>query len=719
MYLVDENGNIAIGNDFYKFIFNKKKGDLLQIYNIKKNIGYLSGSSRQFYVWTLLADKRSGYKYGNDDQPYLVRYPNEENLRSVKTRKTKSFVELVFVFEVSNGILVRTIFRVMDDRLLRCRIGVENLSSDYAHDQVVAIGFPQIENLIIGDYRSNILVRPNRFGELIKDPITNAGKYVINLEYGGYASMQWQDLYSPWGGLYLASYDKDLILSVLESEPNIHRRTIRLGFRKYVYVPPGRKWISSEYVIGVHEGDWHWAADKYREWAETWLNKPEIPKWFKNSNGFYGIGFHFNCKKEYKFKDIPNIFEDALDLGLNHIQFWGQMSGPRKSCCYRFYYPDPRLGSEKDLIESVRKVREKGGHIGFYFNIQAFDPDLPKLPEDLGEMVPPDVPIPRWEDLRKSAQLHFDGSYVRQYPLKPGPGDGFRIMCLCGREWCDYLEYWIIEKYVKEYGIDSVYLDQTFSPPISYCFNFEHGHVHHGDTLKCRVNFVKRLREKLKKLNPNAIIIIEGNGDCIGQYADAFLYTSFSSQTRFPKPEVFYYTFPYFEIIDGFANPPVEETLKAYFPYLDKVTYEDILNRIFLLGFKFDITLYRRLRKNEEFTKYLKKVLELRNKIKKYLLNSRFTDDIYVIYTPNKVEAKIFTGANFFLINLLDYRDTKDPFDLIIDGKPLLKNSGKLTARIFTFNHEKILPINIAGDKITVQVPSFSEHIASIIVKKD
>lgn len=713
-----EDNNAIIENNYFKVVFNKNNGNLSQIYNIVKKVNYLKdGDSKHFYVWTLLADKRDSYRYGNDDQPYLIHYPCKEDLRKVEVVNSENLSKLIFRFEILDKINVQTIFLARNDELLRCKINIENLSNDYAHDQVVAVGFPQIEGLMIGDHSSNILVRPNRFGEKIKDPITNAGKYTINLEYGGYASMQWQDLYSLQGGLYLASYDRDMILTVLESQPNIGRKTLRLGIRKYVYIPPGRKWVSNEYVIGIHKGDWHWAADRYREWAETWIKKPKVPKWFEESDGFYGIGFNFDEKRRYRFKDIPKILEDAFSIGLNHVQFWGQMSGPRKSCCYRFYYPDPRLGDENELATSIKKVKEKGGHIGFYFNIQAFDPNLPNLPEGLRELIPPNIPVPKWEELKKSAQLHFDGSYIRQYPSKPEFGDGFRIMCLCGNEWRSYLMYWIVEKYVKEYGVDSIYVDQTFSPPIHYCFNFDHGHKHHGETVKCRVGFIKELRETLKKIDQDIVIIIEGNGDSVGQYADGFLYTSFSSQTKFPKPEIFYYTFPYFNIIDGFANPPVEETLKAYFPYLREVTYKDILNRIYLLGFKFDITLYRRLKKDSCFVKYLKKVLSLRNMIKKYLMNSRFVDDIYIISRPEKVEAKIFLGNRFFLINILDYRDIKEPFNIIVDAKLLPEYSSSLSSKMYTFNGEEEISLEKIDNKIVINIPYLEERIASILVE--
>ncbi|OYT31478.1 MAG: hypothetical protein B6U94_02990 [Thermofilum sp. ex4484_79] len=714
-----KDGKAIIGNSFYEVWFDKVDGSFLQIRNIKTGCKYIrEAGGKQFYLWTLLADKRDGYSYGNDDQPYMVHFPGEEDLQSVRSENSSKFSRLYFSFILLDGIKVKTIFTAYSNELLKAKIIIDNGSKDFAHNQIVAVGFPEIENVIIdSDHKSNVLVRPNRFGELIPDPIGNAGNYTINLDYGGYASMQWQDLYSPKGGLYIASYDRELILGVLEAEPNIRRKTMRLGIRKYVYVPPGKKWESSDYVIGIHEGDWHWAADRYREWAETWIEKPRIPEWFKESDGWYGIGFHYGEKKKYSFKDIPEILEEARTIGLNHIQFWGQMSGPRKSCCYRFYYPDPRLGGEKKLKDSIRRVKEVGGHIGFYFNIQAFDPMLPDLPEDLNDLIPDDVEIPEWNNLKKAAQVHFDGSYVRQYPSRPEPSDGFRIMCLCAREWREYLKYWIIEKYVKEYRIDSVYVDQTFSPPISYCFNFLHGHIHHGDTVKCRVGFIKELREILKKVDPEAIIVIEGNGDSVGQYADAFLYTSFSSQTRFPKPEVFYYTFPYYVIIDGFANFPVEETMKAYFPYIEEVSYEDLINRVYLFGFKFDITLYRRLEKNEHLTKYIRKVIDLRKRIKRYLLETRFVDDIYIKHSPERVEAKMFLGDKIFLVNLLDYRDKKKPFNILVDSAIISMDDSIKSSKIYTFNKEEDISVYKGDNMIEINVPSFEEHIATILVE--
>jgi len=719
-YTFLERDRAVIGNGLYEMTVSLKDGGLLGLVNKSTGAQYvLSPGKPMIYLWTLLSDKRDSGFFANEGESYKVRTPRKENFAGATSSRDNNLSRLILKYSFLGGIRVEIEFRAeKGSPLLEARLQMFNGCRDWDRGRVVAVGFPELHGIAIGgSCRDNVLVRPNRFGEKIVDPVEKAGTYTVNLCYGGYASMQWMDMYSRLGGLYLASYDKTLTLCELESEPDLETETMRLGIRKYVYVPPGAAWTSEPYVIGVHTGDWHWAADRYREWAESWMRRPRIPEWLKESDGWYGIGFHHGGKRLYRFRDIPEIFEEAVSLGLNQVQFWGQMAGPCRSCCYRFYYPDPRLGGAEELAKAVRQVRKQGGHVGFYFNIQAFDPMLPRLPENLNKLVPEHVEIPGWDVFRRYAQLHFDGSYVRQYPGRPGAdwADGFRIMCPCAQGWRNYLKHWIL-KYVKEYGADVIYLDQAASPPVTYCFNFEHGHVHHGDVVKCRVELVKEIVEAVARVNPDAVVVVEGNGDAIGQYAHVHLYTSFSTQTRYPCPEVFYYTFPYYVIFDGFANPPTPETIRNHYPDANKeLTFEDVLNKIFLLGLRFDLCLYRRLRINDKLAVYFRKVLNLRRKIKNYLVNSRFIDDILLVSRPRLVEAKLFLGEGFLIVTLLDIRVSRSRFKLILNVKPLGFKAVR-RALLYTLESEKPLDVDITGGKLVIDVPPLN-GLGAIIVE--
>ncbi len=87
--------------------------------------------------------------------------------------------------------------------------------------------------------------------------------------------MMWLDYYdrNGLGGLYMASYDSDFLLTGIRSETGgPDDPWCGFGFRKYVPIRPGESWSSHPYAVGgVHSGDWHWAAKQYRSWIEEHL----------------------------------------------------------------------------------------------------------------------------------------------------------------------------------------------------------------------------------------------------------------------------------------------------------------------------------------------------------------------------------------------------------------------------------------------------------------
>ncbi len=703
-----------MGNELLEIRFCAFTGSLLGIENRKSGIHYVKGgeSSPVFYLWTLLSDKLHphGPSYGNDSEPFKLRLPSAKTFKGYRFENTAEgrilyvqhtllgCIDVTYTIEVKRGCA-----------LTYWQIGMENRYKDLRWGQVVGVGFPQLAGLQIGErHDDDVLVRPNRFGEKIHDPVSKSGTYPVNLCYEGFASMMWMDLYDAEGGLFLASYDKTLLMTELESEADAETGTMRMGMRKYAYVPPGKTWVSEPYVVGVHKGDWHWAADAYRCWAESWMCKPKVPSWVRESDGWYGVGLgpmHYNeSESGYKFKDIPSLYEAAEYVGLNWVEVWGQMV---MNGCYRFYYPDPYLGDIEEFREAIKEVRSRGGHIGFYVNVQAFDPRFPELPQKYEGKIPPDVPTPSWwDEFKNYAAVHFDGSYVRQYIRAEEWSDGFRIMCTASEGWRRYLLYWAIDKYVKDYGADAMYIDQVSSPPVEYCFNFSHGHRHHGACVQGRVEILKRMVEEGGKILPHFALIFEGNGDAAGQYGHVHLYTSVAGQTKYPYPEVFSYTFPDYIIIDGFANGWNQETMSNYYPGTVGRTWrkEDVVNRVFLLGYRFDLCVPLKI--GDPFTEYVKKVINLRKRVKAYLYNSRFMDDIGLNELPGNVMAKIFHHSEALIITVLDNRFSRMPFQLEID-LTMYGNPGIKEVYIHTLEGSEELEhvLDLEPSRITLVVP--------------
>ena len=724
-YAMESSDALILGNNLLEIRLSSFTGGLLNIENKRTATFYRRDEedSPVFYLWTLLSDKLHphGPHFANDSEPVKIHFPSKKTFRSYSLRSATQGKSIIIRHRFLGSINVTYTVTVKNDSpFVSWRITVANHHKDLRWGQVVGVGFPQLAGIVLGEAPEKaVLVRPNRFGEKIPDPIGSAGTFPVNLCYEGMASMMWMDLYSVGNnsGLYFASYDKTLLMTELESEPDTEEKTMRLGFRKYAYIPPGDSWTSDPYVIGVHEGDWHWAADAYRAWAKAWMRKPDVPKWVKDADGWYGVGLgprqYHDSDNVYMFKDIPSLYDEAEYVGLNWIEVWGQMV---LNGCYRFYYPDPYLGTVDELKAAIAEVKKRNGHVGFYVNIQAFDPRLPELPEKYQGMIPADVQIPDWMDEFKNyAAMHFDGSHVRQYIRHDEWSDGHRIMCTACEGWRKYIMHWSIDRYVREYGANVMYIDQVSSPPVEYCFDLNHGHRHHGACVQGRTETLRRIVEEGRKAEPTFALVFEGNGDAAGQHGHVHLLTSVAGQTGYPCPEVFSYTFPYYIIIDGFANGWNQQTMASYYPKICGRVWrnEDVVNRVFLLGYRFDLCLP--LKRGEPFTEYVKKVIALRKKVRKHLYNSTFMDDIGIHKLPEGVEAKVFSHKECLTITILDNRAEKEPFELAID---LDRYDSPKIAEItmHTLEGSKELTCRIGHAEAKVMIPS--EEIAALVIQK-
>jgi len=115
-------------------------------------------------------------------------------------------------------------------------LSVENHSHDY---DVVEVVFPYVRGVqVSAEAADGVLVFPHHAGEMIENPATALvsdrytgfwraasrhepdGTYSRELNYCGLASMMWMDYYdrNGQGGLYMASYDSDFLLTGVRSE---------------------------------------------------------------------------------------------------------------------------------------------------------------------------------------------------------------------------------------------------------------------------------------------------------------------------------------------------------------------------------------------------------------------------------------------------------------------------------------------------------------------
>ena len=615
-----------------------------------------------------------------------------DNLPMIETSTKAGEQTMRCVYLLDGGIkLTYTVTVPPESRLTEWKVHVNNEGTGDPGEsvRVYRVAFPVLERLCIGTSpKSNYLARPYLQGELIPNPVDYAfrggprilGRPTYVLTYPGWASMPWMDLYkksssptdSVASGLYLASYDPTFRQIDLESFPDHRRKTLTLGIRTLAYLEPGQSWESQRFMIGVHEGDWHWGADRYREDAKAWLKTSPAPEWLKECDGWFGSG-----GANYRFEDLTKMYEHARWLGLNYLQIWAQMIQLRdqdKASYYCFFLPDPERGGEQGLTEAVRAVRREGGHIGFYANVYTFDAELPAPLEKRKSQIPEDVKVPNWgSEFHRYASVFANGHVnAGNYKLQESGGYDWSGMCGEAEGWRDYLRFWVVDKYVRQYGVDAYYFD---SLPVGMlgasriCFSRNHGDESPHGVGRGWIKLLQELRESAAP-HVDLAVASEFACDALMQYQTHALGQELPGWTDYPRPEIYTYTFPEHILFSGSCNG--WRGVTAYYDDLDRPTKKDGMDRVFLMGYRFDVLAYP-LKEESDFALHMRRLIALRQKVKHELYDSTFRDTVGLGTLPAGVEARVFVGngGGPITMTILDRRREKSSLPLFLDGRAL------------------------------------------------
>jgi len=752
---VEASARYEVENEFLKLVFDER-GAVVGVYNKKTDTSYLrtgaGGSEAPSAPFIVDAYPAAGPFYIDDPQEkqsggFPVNPPDVLKERSgdllhlradpqdpprIRIAREGRAHRIECRYELDGGVrLSYTVSLPEGSPLSEWKVRVENRAAadPAARLRVYRVAFPVLDRLCIGDDpAANWLARPYAQGELIPSAATysfRSRRRPLNvLTYPGWASMSWMDLYAPHpgtdfgaSGLYFASYDPTFRQIDLEAIPDADRKSLTLDVRTYAYLEPGQSWESQRFVVGVHTGDWHWGADRYRSDSAEWLRRQDIPEWINNCDGWFGSG-----SPNYRFSDLPEMLKQARWLGLNYLQCWSEMVenvGPNKSRkpYYCFFLPDPERGGEEGIAAGVKKVREMGGHMGFYANLWTFDATLPEGLEQWKDQIPDDVRIPDWErEFKKYASVFPDGHVI--------VGDyvhGYSGMCPAAEGWQDYLKFWIVDKYVKQYGVDAWYMDScpvTMFGASRICFSRDHGPEAPHGVGRGILELLKKLREGAAETT-NLAISSETVCDALMVYQSHALGIELvGRQTKYPCPDIYTYTFPHHPIFSGSCN-----SWKGVAQYYDDMTepkHQDAMDRVFLMGYRFDVLGYP-LDKRSDYVQHLRRLIALRKRIKGDLYESSFKHTIGLGDLPKGVDARLFRQdeGESLTIAFLDRRKDRAALSLDVDcGK--LDVDGLSRATLYTLDgHEVVVPLQARGEGcIRLDVPKREGVAAAIVITK-
>ena len=366
------------------------------------------------------------------------------------------------------------------------------------------------------------LIMPNESGQRLADPVDALSDElpVVWLEYPGRGSMQWFDTYSAEAGLYLASYDRALHYTRMCFGRLGEGPEAGMWLVKYPFAPKGASWASPPLAVGLHTGDWHWGADRYRTWLESWREQAEVPSSVREMiGGLREMGIKGQTGSVmHAYDDMPVMAAQVAQSPRGGpFMVYGWMYDGHDTF-FPEYRAIPDLGGGAALKAAVDSVHQEGATVTAYMNGRLASVDTETYKRS-GK---------GWSVLGKAPhlgantvdfyELHEAWNKTRADP--PAALGWHAVMCPSVAEWRDHL-VGEVRRVIGEYGFDGIFLDQPGSYYAELCYNERHGHsspaTAWGPGL---LELFRQVREEMRRINPEAVLWTEGMNDAFGQFMD-------------------------------------------------------------------------------------------------------------------------------------------------------------------------------------------------------
>lgn len=612
----------VLENEHYRMFFNRETLALLGMINRRTGVPLTMIGKPVLYV-RLKLGKRGNLSYEFQQDEFEI----------VKRNFSKSGAQ--FAWTVMDG-KVRIEMDVKIDKtpLSRWQIRLKN-DSDY---RILSVTFPDLSGLRIGsDFKDDVLIMPDHSGRRIDNPAQSGA---FERVYCGSASMSWMDLYDGSGGLYLAAYNKVLRVTDLKTVPAPTGDSITLSIKRYDSIAKGDSPTPIDYAIGIHTGDWHWAADRYREYFTETFGKTMHPEWMQESDGY-------TANRDPRW---------LRWLGLVHSQVWGEAGG---GACPTWYMPhnnalsgppkgwtaDDYVKEQKRFADINQRLRDDGCHVGYYIHGSSISPyycfsdtiyDIPRtdFPEELR---PPDG---EWfKRNRLYAYPTDDPAHEPEWKSLWGPpgrrGESYPLMSAQVSEWRAYLQKWT-DIYVKRYNCDVIYFDCVGARPAFVNFNPHYDMYGDATWTEGVLQMFYDMREEALKTTPSWTNLIEGCGDVYGLLVGHMI-SNFDSHQY-----IYRYTLQDQICFSGLSNGGWTRP-------------RPIIRRTFINGSRFDL-----MKPGLHF----KTAIALRRAVKmfQYYPHAFFMDDIGLT-ASSSIKAKIFktesAGAKAFTVAVDNHTNAK------------------------------------------------------------
>ncbi len=445
------------------------------------------------------------------------------------------------------------------------------------------------------------------------------------LYQGEQASMQWFDWYNAEEGIYIGSEDTTRTALCLHAERDTKLNVLRFGMIRYPMLGAGEKWQGQAIDCFPHLGDWHAGARMYRAFMEKECGfvPPKRPDWCRDMTGWLRVILkQHHCELNWDYSDIPALYDETAAAGFNTLYLLGWEKGGFARM-WPDYVADDRMGGIEKLKEGIEYVHSKGGKVLMFLSYALVDRCSDFYKNEGGDS----VPIRSiWGDEIPFAETYCGEGTYRKIGNPPMP---MYLACPGAPLWQEKMKW--SAKQCLDLGADGVLYDIGGWFPY-FCYAEGHTHDKPSHSHESKAANYKGLREYVKTFGDDKIILMEHNVDLYGQSMDISHGANSQPDARLLDPLTA-------EELDAAASDSrLTEMYRYTFPELmstnrecgeDEEHYRAMAGYSFLLGLRFDMTVYRccgSLKDVPNYTEYLKELNALYARYEKHLLRGLFVD---------------------------------------------------------------------------------------------
>lgn len=494
---------------------------------------------------------------------------------------------------------------------------IEN--QDNARVNELQLPFIDLSSICDKERKNDVLYRSRGLGERLENPWEKLDKYHTEYMAADYREI-WSPLLYPrpsnmaWFGvesaghfLYVGRHDLELRTCVFNAGINPRNTDPRLILTicHYPLTLKGESVECAHNIISLQEGDWRNGSDIYGSWARMhWFVPANKPQWVKNFTGWQRIILrHQYGEVFWKYEDLPQLYKDGLKYGLDMLMVFGWWKG-RFDNGYPIYEPDPLLGGEAELIKAIKEIQAMGGRVALYTNGVLMDVKSDYYKETGYKISRKDIDGNEYLD---HYQFANSGTILRTFGYKT-----FAEACQATDEWHDKL----LEngKIKLSFDPDSIFYDQIGGHHCWLCFDKTHKHGNRGDLdPKYRADNFKAMRGLL---TGDKALGSETTVDIFAPYLDYHHgcdLGNWYAENAFPQ--LYLRTFP-------------ETIMTNRFIHDERTDYILQLNYAFVMGYRFDVSIYRGrvigIDGMKTYANHIKKLIDLKEKYHRFFYEGKF-----------------------------------------------------------------------------------------------